>query len=62
MCDGHLRYMNEILYNHLRKELSDEATRLIERLNELAEIAILDIESQAKNHLKTHNLNVIRGK
>ena len=52
MYDSHLEYLSEIFYNHLSEENGEEASKLLAKLNGFVQLAMLDIERQAKEHLK----------
>jgi len=58
MYDPHLEYLGEIFYNHLSKENAEQASELFTKLNGFVQLAILDIERQAKQHLINHNKTI----
>lgn len=55
MYDSHFEYLSEIFYNHLSKENEAEGKEAIIKLKDLMEIALMDIENQAKQHLINFN-------
>jgi hypothetical protein len=58
MYDSHLEYLSEIFYNHLSTEQEVEAMNCLEKLKEFIDIAMSDIQMQAKQHLINHNKEV----